>query len=117
MLMPFRAPSDYYCDALASIDEKICALIAKRKEISEDNPGFPQPNQISAWCQKYALNEDMILRLFGYMYSEHHFVPLVEPAGFLKFVPILKSVNIVSQLIRVNIYHLENFDNFSNELS
>jgi len=111
MRMPFRAPTDYYCEALAPIDEKICALIAERKEISENNPGFPQLDQIFAWCQQYALNDDMILRLFGYMYSEHNFVPLVEPTGFLKFVPILKSVEVDGVFHAVT--HMKQYSNAS----
>jgi len=60
MRMPFQPPTEYYCELLAPIDEQICALIAKRKEISKDNPGFTQPNLIAAWSQQYGLNEDWL---------------------------------------------------------
>ncbi|HVJ50207.1 hypothetical protein [Desulfitobacterium sp.] len=111
MRMPFRPPTDYYCEELASIDEQICGLLAKRKELSNNNPGFPHLDRISAWSQQYGLNEDMILRLFGYMYSEHQFVPLVEPAGFLKFVPILKSAKIDGVFYAVT--HMKQYSNAS----
>ena len=41
----------------------------------QDNPGFPHLDSIAAWCQEYGLNEDMMLRIFGYMYGENHFLP------------------------------------------
>lgn len=108
---PFRPPTDYYCETLAPIDEQICALVAKRKELSQNNPGFPQLDQISAWCQQYELNEDMMLRIFGYMYREHNFLPQLEPAEFLKFVPILKSVEIDGVLFAVT--HIKQYNNAS----
>ena len=53
MRMPFRPPTDYYCELLSPIDEEICALLAKRKEISQDNPGFPQLDSITTvWTQR-----------------------------------------------------------------
>lgn len=111
MRMPFRPPTDYYCEELAPIDEQICALLAKRKELSENNPGFPHLDRISAWCQRYKLNEDLLRRIFGYMYGEHHFLPQVEPTGFLKFVPILKSVEIDSVMYAVT--HMKQYSNAS----
>jgi hypothetical protein len=38
MQMPFHAPTDYYCEVLAPIDEQICALLVKRKELSQNKP-------------------------------------------------------------------------------
>lgn len=111
MRMPFRPPTDYYCEELASIDEQICELLAKRKERSNNNPGFPHLDRISAWCHQYGLNEDMTLRLFGYIYSEHQFVPLVEPVGFLKFVPILKFAKIDGVFYAVT--HMKQYSNAS----
>lgn len=109
--MPFRAPTDYYCELLAPVDEQICALVAKRKELSNNNSGFPHLDSIATWCQHYGLNEDMMLRLFGYMYSEDHFVPLEEPVGFLKFVPILKTVEIDGVFYAVT--HMKQYSNAS----
>ncbi len=111
MRMPFRPPTEYYCELLAPIDEQICALLAKRKEISKDNPGFPQSDSIAAWSQQYGLNEDWLRTIFAYMYGEHHFLPQLEPAGFLKFVPILKSVEIDGVFYAVT--HMKQYTNAS----
>lgn len=109
--MPFRPPTDYYCESLAPIDEQICALLAKRKEISKDNPGFPHLDSISAWSQQYELNEDMMLSIFGTMYNERRFLLHVVPTGFLKFVSILKSVEIDGVLYAVT--HMKQYSNVS----
>ncbi|GEM_PF-513695 len=111
--MSFQPPTDYYCELLAPIDEQICALIAKRKEISENNPGFPSLESITAWCHQYELNETMTQSLFATMYNENHFLDhfQVEPTGFLKFVPILKYVEIDSILYSVT--HMKQYSNAS----
>ena len=94
--MSFGTTNDHYCESLAAIDEQICTLLAKRKELSDDNPGFPSPDLISVWCEQYKLNEDKLRRIFASMNSEHNFLPhrQIEPTEFLKFVPILKSVEV-----------------------
>ena len=38
--MSFERPTDHYDERLSSIDEKICALLKERKELSNGNPGF-----------------------------------------------------------------------------
>ncbi|KGK89647.1 hypothetical protein DP73_09825 [Desulfosporosinus sp. HMP52] len=92
----FDAPTDYYCEHLTGIDEQICELLAKRKELSNNKPGFPGMELINAWCERYALNKPMLLSLFGIMYNEP--IPVlqeqIEPDEFLRFVPILKSVQL-----------------------
>lgn len=92
--LPFQPPADYYCEKIKSIDEQICELLAKRKELSNNDPGFPPLDQISAWCQQYGLNEDWLRRFFSLMYAEHKVMVPVEPVGLLKFVPVLKSVEL-----------------------
>ncbi|MHB8072182.1 MAG: hypothetical protein ACYDGZ_00195 [Desulfosporosinus fructosivorans] len=111
--MSFQPPTDYYCEALAPIDEQICALIAKRKELSENNPGFPNLELITAWCQQYELNEAMTQSLFGSMHNENHFSDhfQVEPTGFLKFITILKYVETDSVLYSVT--HMKQYNNAS----
>ena len=111
MRMPFRPPTDYYCEELASIDEQICVLLAKRKELSNNNPGFPNLDRISAWSQQYGLDEDWLRMTFAYMYGEHHLLPPIGPAGFLKFVPILKSVEVDSIIYAVT--HMKQYSNAS----
>ncbi|ODA39353.1 hypothetical protein [Desulfosporosinus sp. BG] len=113
MRMPFHPPTDYYCEQLAPIDEQICGLISKRKELSENNPGFPSLGLITTWCQRYELNEAMTQSIFTMLYNEKEFSThfQVEPTGFLKFVPILKWVEIDSVLYSVT--HMKQYDNAS----
>ncbi|WP_242976012.1 hypothetical protein [Desulfosporosinus sp. FKB] len=95
MRMPFRPPTDYYCEELAQIDEQICSLLAKRKELSNNNPGFPNLELISSWSQKFGFNQDWLQGLFAKMMHEEIYMLMpVEPTDFLKFIPILKSVEI-----------------------
>jgi hypothetical protein len=87
-----KAPTDYYCKEIAAIDEQLCSLLAHRKEISNDNPGFPPLESISGWCQTYGLNEQIVYGIFHSLYRAEDFAGFIEPSGFLKFVPILKTV-------------------------
>lgn len=109
--LPFHPPTDYYCEELTPIDGQICELLAKRKELSDDNPGFPHLDQILAWSQQYGLNEDWLRRIFLLMYGEHNMVTPVEPSAFLKFVPILKSVEINHVVYAVT--HMKQYSNAS----
>lgn len=111
--MSFQPPTKHYCESLAPIDEQICALIAKRKELSKNDPGFPSLEFISAWCLRYELNETMTQSLFATMYNENHFSDhfQVEPTDFLKFIPILKYVEIDSVLYSVT--HMKQYINAS----
>lgn len=95
----FHPPTDYYCEILAPIDEQLCAfdeqlcaLMAKRKEASGNNPGFPGVDRISAWGQRYGLNEQMTLAVFSQLYHQDHFQPPPVPTGFRQFIPIAKFV-------------------------
>lgn len=93
--MPFYPPTDYYCNELAPLDEEICSLLAKRKELSDKNPGFPNSDLILKWSQKFGLKENWLRKVFTvYLQGEECYQPPAEPTGFLKFVPVLKSVTI-----------------------
>ena len=109
--MSFRPPSDYYCEEVAPIDEQICGLLAKRKELSNNNPGFPNLDRISEWSQQYGLDEDWLRRIFAYMHGKHHLQTQIEPTEFLKFVPILKSVEVDSIMYAVT--HMKQYSNSS----
>jgi len=112
MRSSFRSPTDYYCEEVASIDEQICGLLAKRKELSNNNPGFPNSDRISAWSHQYGLTEEWLQRIFAYMYSgEHRYQPPIEPSGFLKFVPILKFLELDSIIHSVT--HMKQYSNAS----
>lgn len=107
----FRPPTDYYCAELAPIDEQICGLLAKRKEISNNNPGFPNLEQISEWSLHYELNEDWLRTIFANMYGERHLHQQIEPTEFLKYVPILKYAEVGSILYAVT--HMKQYSNAS----
>ncbi|KGK82447.1 hypothetical protein DP73_20500 [Desulfosporosinus sp. HMP52] len=92
--MPFHPPTDYYCRELAPLDEEICSLFAKRKEQSNENPGFPDLDLISLWSQAFGLKEDWLRMVFAYLQREEHIHVSVEPIGFLKFIPVLRTVTV-----------------------
>ncbi|WP_042349319.1 chorismate mutase [Bacillus massiliigorillae] len=89
--MSYERPTDYYDERLLPIDEQICALLQQRKEVSKNNPGFPEDEIISEWSKKYNLYEDFLKSLFSTMLSDSIFKPQVEPTVFRKHIPILKS--------------------------
>ena len=93
-IIPFHPPTDYYCSDLAPLDEEICSLLAKRQERSGENPGFPNPDLISQWSQTFGLDEDWLRTIFTCLQREEYSHAQAEPAGFLKFIPILKSVTV-----------------------
>ncbi|KAB8133635.1 hypothetical protein F9U64_12085 [Gracilibacillus oryzae] len=89
--MPFEPPVDHYEEQLESIDEQICKLIKQRKELSDNNPGFPTKELMSRWATKYNLYEDFVKSVFSHLLDEEMYKPVVEPKGFQKNVPVLKS--------------------------
>ncbi|WP_409303921.1 hypothetical protein [Peribacillus sp. SCS-155] len=90
--MPFEPPADYYDERLITIDEQICSLLKQRKDISNNNPGFPPEDVISNWALKYDLYEDYLKSLFGSMRIDAFFKPRIEPTGFRKHLSVLKSI-------------------------
>ena len=44
--MSFEQPTDHYDEKVFSIDEQLCALLKQRKEISNNDPGFPPRKNI-----------------------------------------------------------------------
>lgn len=99
--MPFEPPTDYYDEKVLSIDEQICALMKKRKEISNSNPGYPTGHYISTWAKKYELYEDQVRSIFSTLLDEEFFRPYVEPKGFIKHLPVLKIAEKDSRLFTV----------------
>ncbi|MGE6259755.1 hypothetical protein ACQKCU_18045 [Heyndrickxia sporothermodurans] len=89
--MPFESPTEHYDEHIEAIDEQICNLIKKRKELSKNNPGFPTKQLIADWSIKYNFYEDFLNSVFAHLLNEEIFKPVVEPKGFLKNIPILKS--------------------------
>lgn len=89
--MSFERPTDHYDERLYSIDEKICALLKERKELSNGNPGFPPDEATSNWAKQYGFYPDYLNSLFSSMMDEEEFKPRVEPAKFKKHIPVLKT--------------------------
>jgi hypothetical protein len=76
---------------IEEVDEQICNLIKQRKDISNNNPGFPTEQLISSWSKKYNLYGEFLNSVFGHFLNEEIYKPVVEPKGFLKNIPVLKS--------------------------
>ncbi|WP_145946258.1 chorismate mutase [Paenibacillus sp. Y412MC10] len=89
--MPFTRPTEHYDERLLPIDRQICQLLQQRKEISEGNPGYPPFAYIDQWAAETGLYEDFLKMIFGAIRSDEFFKPIVEPAGFIKHVPVLVS--------------------------
>lgn len=89
--MPFEPPTEHYDKRLENIDEQICKLIKERRDLSENNPGFPTKQLISTWSEKYNFYEDFLNSVFAHFLNEDIYKPFVEPQGFIKNIPILKS--------------------------
>ncbi|WP_071394783.1 hypothetical protein [Bacillus tuaregi] len=89
--LPFEPPTEHYDERIQSIDEQICALIKERKVVSDQDPGFPAKKLISAWSDKYDFQEDFLNSVFSHFLNEDLYRPVVEPEGFVKNIPVLKS--------------------------
>ena len=109
--MPFERPTNHYDERILSIDEQICALLKQRKELSNNNPGFPPDDVISNWAIKYDLYEDYLNSLFGALRMADFFKLRVEPTGFRKHLPVLKSVEIDEHFYSVTA--IRQYDNAS----
>ena len=89
--IPFEPPTDYYDERIVTIDEQICQLINQRKELSNNNPGFPTKQYIADWSKKYNFYETFLDSVFANFFYEDVHKPVVEPKGFRNNIPILKS--------------------------
>ncbi len=90
--MSFERPTDHYDERIFSIDERICALLKERKDLSNNHPGFPRLEDIANWAEKFDLYENLLLSMFGTLRNDELFRPLVEPTGFRKYLPVSKFV-------------------------
>ncbi|MBG0961903.1 hypothetical protein [Bacillus sp. SRB1LM] len=89
--MTFGRPTNYYDERLYTIDEKICALLKERKELSAGDPGFPHDKAIYKWAKQYGFYPDYLNSLFSSMMDEGEFKPRVEPTTFKKHIPVFKT--------------------------
>lgn len=100
-LMPSKRPTTYYDERIKQIDEKICELIKQRKEISNNNPGYPPFEYVTNWAEKFDLYDELLKSIFNSLWNEKMFKPLVEPEGFLRNLPVLKSIEVDNRLFSV----------------
>jgi len=99
--MPFERPTTYYDERVKEIDEKICELIKKRKEVSSNNPGYPPFEYITSWAEKFELYEDLLKSMFSSLWNEKVYKPLIEPEGFRRNLPVLKSIEVDDRLFSI----------------
>lgn len=88
--MEFEPPTGHYDNRIQSIDQQICSLIQQRKEMSNNNPGFPPLQQIALWSKEFGLYEEFLRSLFSHLRNEDRYRPQVEPDQFLQLIPILR---------------------------
>ncbi|WP_078380738.1 hypothetical protein [Sutcliffiella halmapala] len=100
--MPFERPTDHYDLKALEVDEKICALLKKRKEVTENNPGFPPLEYISEWSKKYELYENQLTSLFSLIMTEEYHRPIVEPVGFRKILQIFKATELEDRVYYIS---------------
>ncbi|MBP1917488.1 chorismate mutase [Lederbergia galactosidilyticus] len=72
--MAFEPPTDHYDEQIESIDEEICHLIKQRKDLSNNNPGFPTKHLIASWSKKYNFYEDFLDSIFSDFLHEEIYI-------------------------------------------
>ncbi len=100
--MPFERPTEHYDERISKIDEQICEMLKLRKQLSNNNPGFPPFEYISVWAETFELYEDFLKAVFGTFRSEEYYKPIIEPSDFRKHIPVLKSVEKGSSFYTIN---------------
>ena len=85
-------PTTYYDENIFQIDEELCELLKKRKEVTNNNPGYPPFEYIDRWAAKYGLYEDQLKSIFGLLLNDEVYRPIIEPKEFRKNLPIIKYV-------------------------
>jgi AraC-like DNA-binding protein len=106
-----RRPTKHYDQNVFPIDEQLCALVAKRKAVSNGNPGFPRIEQIEAWATQYGLYPSYLHSIFHALYNEQLHRPRVEPSGFRGIVPVMKLAEKESQVFLIT--HIRQYQNAS----
>lgn len=86
----FYRARQQYNERVQTIDEKICQLIAQRKNMS-DQPGIPTEQLLHQWAKIFGFHEEFLVALFGILQAEDDFQPQIEPKGFVKMIPVLQS--------------------------
>lgn len=97
----FKQPTTHYDERIKQIDEKICELVKQRKEISNNNPGYPPFEYINNWAEKFDLYEELLKSIFGSLWNEKIYRPFVEPEGFQRNLQVLKAIEVDKRLFSV----------------
>ncbi|AZB42081.1 hypothetical protein CEF21_07135 [Bacillus sp. FJAT-42376] len=108
--IPFNRP-EYYDSRVESIDEQICEMLQKRKKLSDQKPGMPPSDKIAAWAKSYDLEEELLTTIFSTLRMEEFFKKKVEPSGFRKHVPVMKSAEVDERMFTVTF--IRQFENAS----
>ncbi|MGE7988087.1 hypothetical protein [Lysinibacillus fusiformis] len=66
-----------------AIDERICALLCQRKELSAHTKDSPTDEMMKEWAQKYGLNDTFLAMIFSVIKSEKYYQSRVEPVDFV----------------------------------
>lgn len=75
--LPFEPPTEHYDKNIEAIDEQICDLMKQRKELSNNNPGFPSKQLIADWSTKYDFYEDFLNSVFAHFLNEEIYKPVI----------------------------------------
>lgn len=94
-------PTEHYDNQLLQLDEQICSLLQQRKTISNNNPGVPPDDVLTNWAEQYEIYPDFLYQLFGILKHENLFKTKIEPKGFRKHLPVLKSIEITERLYSI----------------
>jgi hypothetical protein len=95
-----RRPTPYD-ENLLEVDEQICALLKRRKEISNQDSSNPPEETIAQWASTYELYEEYLQAVFGTLGMEKHYKPRVVPAEFRRHIPILKSIELDEKIYTI----------------
>lgn len=100
-LNSFNRPTNHYDEKIYEIDKRICELIKERKDISNNNPGYPPLEHISKWAEEFGLYEELLQSIFGSLFDDNIYKPLVQPTNFIKNIPVLKLIERGTRLFSV----------------
>jgi hypothetical protein len=87
-----KPPADYYDESIKDIYIEILKLLSERKQLTQNNPGFPHQSLLSTWAKDLQFEEAFLHSLFSTLFYEDEHKPIIEPKGFIKNIPILKGV-------------------------
>lgn len=101
MRMQFNRPTTNYDEKIKQVDEQLCDLIRQRKEISNNDPGYPPFDYIEDWAEKYDLYEDLLKSIFSTLWHDEIYRPVVDPENYIKTLPVLRSIEVDEKLFSV----------------